>query len=124
MRLKNEEIVTFAEKLNENFSNKVKYIPMKIGFAIQKNTNILTRLVQEIDESKLEVGKEFGVLQQDGSYKIPKEKVQEVNKELMDLAKYEQEVDVKKILYSDIKDLEFTMPQIDSIMFMIEDDSE
>lgn len=124
MRITNENIIQFAEKLQVNFSDKSKYIPMKIGFAIQKNLNTLIDLAREIEESKMEIGREFGILQADGGYQIPPENMDKVSQELNDLSKFEQDVPIKTVLYSDIESIEFTMPQVNAIMFMIEDDSE
>ena len=119
----NQEILEIYSNLNKAFENNDKYIPVKIGFLIQNNKNKLFSLATEIEISRIKICENYGKLSKDEEYYIFSEENQEkFVKELNDLLKIEQNVDIKKIKLKDIEDLEFTLEQIDALMFMIEEE--
>ena len=59
-----------------------------------------------------------------GAYNIPADKIDQAQRELTDLLLLEQDVVYQTISFKQIKDAEFTMAQMDAIMFMIEEDFE
>lgn len=122
MKMTNEEIYTHAAKLAEAFQDNSQRLPVKVNFYIQKNKNTLLPLGQNIEESRMEIIRNFGQLSEDGeSYMIPDENIETVQKELNDLFTLEQEVDIYKVsIESFPEDISLTTGQMDAIMFMID----
>ena len=112
------------ESLNNAFNDN-KYFSAKINFYISKNKNIFASLVDEIEEERLNIAQHYGVYDGNtGAYNIPADKIDQAQRELTDLLLLEQDVVYQTISFKQIKDAEFTMAQMDAIMFMIEEDFE
>lgn len=122
MKMTNEEIYTHAAKLAEAFQDSTQRLPVKVNFYIQKNKNTLLPLGQNIEESRMEIIRNFGQPAEDGeSYIIPDENVESAQKELNDLFTLEQEVDIYKVSIDSFpEDISLTTGQMDAIMFMID----
>ena len=122
MKFNNNEIYQIANVLAKTFDNLDIYIPAKANFFIQKNISILAAAAQEIEKSRLEIAKHYGVLDEEKQqYKIPEDKIEEASKELEDLFSIEQELDIKTFSIEALGNAEFTPAQMQAIMFMIED---
>lgn len=122
MKFNNQQIYQLADDILKNLRDLNIYIPAKANFFMQKNINIITNAAQEIEKSRLEIAKHYGILDQESQmYKIPKDRLEEANKELDDLFSIEQELDIKKITIESLGDTEFTPAQMQAMMFMIED---
>ena len=122
MKFNNNEIYQIANILAKVFDNLDIYIPAKANFFIQKNIATFAAAAQEIDKSRLEIAKHYGVLDEEGQqYKIPEEKIEEASKELNDLFSIEQDLDIKTFTIEALGNAEFTAAQMQAIMFMIED---
>lgn len=122
MKFNNNEIYQIANILAKVFDNLDIYIPAKANFFIQKNISTFAAAAQEIDKSRLEIAKHYGVLDEEGQqYKIPEEKIEEASKELNDLFSIEQDLDIKTFTIEALGNAEFTAAQMQAIMFMIED---
>lgn len=126
MLIKNVKIIQYFELLKENFNNNSKYLPAKIAFIIQKNIKVLKELSQEIYILRDNIIKHYGAQDVNDleSFIIPNEHRGVAQKELDDLIEMEQEVPILKLKFSDIENLEFTMNQMEAIMFMIEEDDQ
>lgn len=121
--MKNTQIYNLANSLSKAFQNCDLYIPAKINFAIQKNMSTLLALAQEIEQRKIDIGKHYGVLTEDGTkYDVPQDKIPEASQELEDLFAIEQDVDIRKIKLDDLDNISFTPAQMQALMFMIEED--
>lgn len=122
MILKNNEIYAYAKSLIEAFSDKDQKLPIKINFYLQKNKNTLIELASSIETARMEIAKNYGTLDSESQqYIIPPEKIEEVNKELMDLLSLEQEVQIYMINIDNLSDdLSLTTAQMEALMFMIE----
>ena len=122
MKFNNNEIYQIANILAKTFDNLDIYIPAKANFFIQKNIATFAAAAQEIEKSRLEIAKYYGVLDEKGQqYKIPEDKLEETSKELNDLFSIEQELDIKTFSIEALGNAEFTPVQMQAIMFMIED---
>ena len=122
MKFNNSEIYQIANVLAKTFDNLDIYIPAKANFFIQKNISTLAAAAQEIEKSRLEIAKHYGVLDKEGQqYKIPEDKIEEASKELEDLFSIEQELDIKTFSIEALGNAEFTPAQMQTMMFMIED---
>ena len=122
MKFNNQQIYQIANNVLGNLDNLNIYIPAKANFFIQKNISTLAAAAQEIDKSRLEIAKHYGVLDEEGQqYKIPEDKLEEASKELEDLFSIEQELDIKTFSIEALGNAEFTPAQMQAMMFMIED---
>lgn len=123
MKLTNNQIYNYASNLLEEFSNSAELkLPVKVNFYLQKNLLTLKNLATEIEESRLNIIKEYGQINEDGtSYFIPNENIEKAQQELNDLFALEQEVQIYMIkLDSFNDDILLSMSQMESLMFMIE----
>ena len=122
MKFNNYEIYQTANTLIQTFDNLDIYIPAKANFFIQKNIEMLAAAAQEIEKSRLEIAKHYGILdEKNQQYTIPEDKLEEASKELNDLFSIEQEFDIKTFSIDTLGNIEFTPTQMQAIMFMIED---
>lgn len=119
--LTNDEIYFINKQLNEAFENSQQYLPAKANFYIQKNKKKIAELAQEIEMARAEIIKNFGEQKEDQKYYIPQDKIQEAQQELLDLLNIQQEIEVFTISLDDIENLHFTLPQMEALMFMIEE---
>lgn len=123
MILTNNEIYNYASDLFEAFQDNNQRLPIKINFYLQKNKKTLLELSQDIEKSRIEIAKHYGVFDPETSkYNIPNEKLTAVNQELNDLFNLEQEVNIYKVNINNLSDdFDLTTAQMEAIMFMIEE---
>ena len=123
MKLTNDEIYTYAKMIVEAFNNGEQKLPIKISFYLQKNKNELLQLAQDIEQSKFEIAKNYGILNEEGTqYTIPPENIEAAQKELDDLFDLEQDVQIYTININNLSDdLTITTAQMEAMMFMIEE---
>ena len=126
MVLKNQDIIESYEELSTSFKDNSKYLPAKISFIIQKNIKTLKTLSEEIYSARNNIIQHYGVQDEEDkeSFIIPDEYKEITQKELDELIEMEQEVNILKLKFSDIENLEFTMNQMEALMFMIEEEVE
>lgn len=122
MKLTNSEIYSYAIALNEAFADNAQRLPMKVNFYLQKNKKTLVELGQDIEESRLEIIRSYGEPTEDGTqYSIPRDKIEEAQRELEDLLALEQEVNIYMISADSLTDdISLTTGQMEAIMFMID----
>ena len=122
MKLTNNEIYIYANRLFEAFNDSEQKLPIKISFYLQKNKNTLMQLAQDIEASRLEIAKTYGILDEESQqFNIPKDKMEAAQKELVDLFNLEQDVQIYMINIDNLSDdLTITTAQMEAIMFMIE----
>ena len=121
-KLSNYEIYLIGEQITQHLTDLEIYIPIKANFTLQKNIQEIMRATQEIESARLTIAAHYGVLdEEEGIYKIPEDKMIDVNRELSDLFSIEQNLNIKKINIEAFGDVKFTPAQMQAIMFMIED---
>lgn len=122
MILTNNEIYELTSKLVQNFNSTEQYIPIKLNFVINKNIQILKGYFEEIEKARFNIGKQYGVQEEDG-YSILPENFSAAAKELEDLGKIEQDVQFLKVNINLLDDnIKLTAPQMNAIMFMIDEE--
>ena len=122
MQFNNQQIYSLANVTVRELSELNIYIPAKANFFLQKNLQTIAAAAQEIDKSRLEIAKHYGVLDEENQqYKIPEDKLEEASKELNDLFSIEQDLDIKTFSIEALGNAEFTPAQMQAMMFMIED---
>lgn len=123
MKLTNSQIYYSAEAINYAFAEFNEYIPAKVNFALQKNTSLLAAAAKEIEQSRLEVAKHYGSLNEEGDrYEIAPENLAVAEQELADLFNIEQELNIRTFSIDALGDLHLTPAQMAAIMFMIDED--
>ena len=120
-KLTNNEVYSINEQFNKIFEQSQQYLPAKVNFYIQKNKKRIAELAQAIEIARAEIIKNFGEQKEDQKYYIPQDKIQEAQQELLDLLNIQQEIEVFTISLDDIENLHFTLPQMEALMFMIEE---
>ena len=123
MKLTNNLIYSYAIALNKAFVDNTQRLPMKVNFYLQKNKKTLMELGQDIEESRLDIIRNYGEPTEDGlTYFISEDKIADAQKELEDLFALEQEVKIYKINPNNLPDdISLTTGQMEAIMFMIEE---
>lgn len=123
MKMTNEKIYTIAQQLNKELADLIAYIPAKANFLMQKNINTIMEAAKEIDNTKINIAKNYGTLNEESQqYTIPNEKMEEVNKELKDLFSIEQDLSISTVKIDDFGNTEFTPQQMAALMFMIKEE--
>lgn len=122
MKLTNQTIYNYALGLNNAFQDNSQRLPVKVNFYLQKNKTTLTNLAQDIESTRMDIIRNYGTLSDDGTqFIVPKDKVEEAQKELNDLFALEQDVNIYIINIDNLNDdLTLTTGQMEAIMFMIE----
>lgn len=122
MKLTNQQIYNYAIALIEAFKDNEQKLPIKINFYLQKNKKILLDLGKDIEDSRMEVIREYGILDEEtNQYIIPSDKIEIANKELAELLELEQEVNLYPISVDSLSDdYSLTTGQMEAIMFMID----
>ena len=121
MKLTNKQIYDYAMLMNEAFKDNTQRLPVKINFYLQKNKTTLLNLAQDIEASRLEIINTFGeYIEEKNQYLIPRDKVEDAQKELNDLFNLEQEVNIYTIDINSLdEDMTLTMGQMEAMLFMI-----
>lgn len=123
--LTNNQIYNYANSIIENFSEKDIKFPIKVNFYLQKNQTELMALAQDIEKQRIEIIQEYGSLNdKTQQFEIPPEKIPEASKKINDLFDLVQEVKIYKVKIDDFGDIELTSGQMQSLLFMIEDEDE
>lgn len=113
MKLTNGQIYNIALQLQEAFYDNKIFLPAKINFYLQKNKNLLLSSAMEIQQIKNEI--------------MLNESLNNLEKQqqLDSLSEIEQDIPIKKIPISWIdNNIQFNILQMNSIMFMIDDEVE
>jgi hypothetical protein len=125
--MSNMEIYNIASALvtlQKKMSDEQMVFPVKVNFYFQKNTSILVDMAQDLDEERSNIIMKFGSPSESNpeQIEIPKDKVEEVNKQLQDLFSLEQEVAVNVINLEWFDGVNMTPAEFAAISFMIKDE--
>ena len=125
MTLTNNQIYNYTDSFIKNFSQKDIKFPVKVNFYLLKNQKTLLSLAQEIEQERVNIAQEYGILNEETQqYEVPPEKIQEAKKKLDDLFNLTQEVKIYKVKLEDFGNIELTPDQMEALLFMIEDEEE
>lgn len=113
------ELFNIAEYISNNPFRTDTYIPVKYNFYIQKNIEIVLKEYERIQKHRRDILMHYGETKGD-EFIIPKDKINDTNKELEELSNLEHELDLTILSINNIENLELTTGELKSIMFMIE----
>lgn len=123
MKFTNNKIYQIASDITNNLKEINAYIPAKANFFLQKNINTIINAAQEIENSRLEIVKHYGILNEETQqYTILDEKMSDAIAELEELFNIEQELEIKTFSIEALGTAEFTSAQMQAIMFMISEE--
>lgn len=121
MKLTNLEILTCYENLNKfiNDAQDTK-LPVKLSYAITRNFKKINELAETIGEVRTEIIKKYSDIDEDNDkYVVRKECLDIFDKEVKELQKIENEVDLFMIDLSEIENYDISLINILRIDFMI-----
>ena len=119
-----EEIYQIASNFMNYFDDNENKMSVAIAYAIQKNKQTLVTIAQEIEQNRHIILTRYGTLQEDGNFFIPKEAIAEANSELQKLLQIQEEVKIYTLTLEELQSTQLTMSQMNTLMFMIDEDSE
>ena len=122
-KLTNQEIVNIYEGIQKLRETQVDALPVKVGFSLIKDMNILQPLYSAVITTRDEVALRYGE-NDNGVVHIPDEFLEKVNTELQELGSLESEVDISYIPLAAISNLSFPLDIIYSIYPIIEENGE
>lgn len=123
--LTNKQIYNYATELINNFSSNDLKLPVKINFYLQKNQLELLPLAQDIEQQRMDIIQEYGVLNEETqNYIIPTDEINIVTKKINELFDLTQDVKIYKVKLEDFGDIDFTPNQMKALLFMIEEEEE
>lgn len=124
MKMYNHEIYNRAIALIQAFEgDESQKLPIKLSYAIKKNTSVLKSIAEDIEKSRMELIDKYAIINENGEKLIPAEKADEANAEYSDFMNMEEEVNVHTIKVSSLSDsIELTDAQMEAIMWMLEDE--
>lgn len=114
MILNNSQIYSLFEILFQIKQTENK-LPIKVGFNIIRNIQILEPIYNAIADSRKEILLTYGVLNTEGHVTIPQDKVEEVNQLLLDLSNIENDISLMKLNLSDLEYLSLTLDDIEKL---------
>ena len=115
MKLTNNQIFALTEALAE-VRNLGLSVPVKVGFKILKNFNILLPNYETI----IKMRDEFATEYDENNHE---ESIAAINQKLIELGAIEQEIELIPILLSEIETLEMDMSLLDRIQLLIKDEA-
>lgn len=123
--MSNRNIYDIGLKLSHFFNSdalKTKYLPAKINFLIQKNKQEIIKVCEQLEKVREDVIEKYGIIDKSNStFTLPDEVKETVNNELDELLELTQKINISMVKISDLEGLEFTLEQMDALMFMIEE---
>lgn len=129
MKLKNSEIVRIFNRIGEV---KKKRLPVRLGFAINRNVSSLESVAMDYDKARKEILMKYCVKDENGNPVIEGDEYvlsdrKSYGEEMTELLHIENEVQVHKVPFEEIEkcDLEkfdsLTPEELDLLTFMIEE---
>lgn len=119
--MKNRQIYEYGQKL-AIFNNSNIKLPVRINFYLQKNIQLISQAMEDINQARLRIGAQYGTPNSEGTgYDIPSENIPEVNQQLNELFDLEQEINIHKFKVDDFENIDLTYQEMSAILFMIEE---
>ena len=117
----NKDILSCFEGLQKLRQAADRRLPARTSFAIVRNIKTLQPIVDDFRESYQELLDKYGDPIENDQYQIKPEYLQDFNDELNNLYNLDISLDIVKIKFSDIEDLDFSLEETEALYFMIED---
>lgn len=122
--ISNLQIIEILRGINSITESETKYpvsFLWKLNGNIKKLSEIQSRIAEEEQKIDSEYSTEEKAIQNENGWQIKEEYRQDFITAKQELFAIENEIDLDVIAVSEIADLEFTMPQYNTIAFMLDD---
>jgi hypothetical protein len=106
--LTNGEIYQLAINLTNAFSESDIYFPAAANFCIQKNKSVLTSIAETIEEGRMNIIKHYGVIEENGNFRVEEENVEKANAELLDLLQIAHDLKIFTFNIESLGDMNLT----------------
>ena len=116
--MKNREILSLYEGINEI---KTEEFDVKVSFAFAKNVIILEPYYKAIKQSQRSLWIKYGEPNNEGDLVVPKDKVDDLEKENNSLMRIDNNIEIEKIKLKDIEKNKLSVDNLLKIMPMIEE---
>ena len=116
----NTDIYTVYESLVKLSQNKELKMPAKVGYVILKNRNLLEPYYKALIESRYSIIEKYAEKNEDDSLEVPSDKIEDANKELVELLALEEEINLSKINVNTLPD-GIDLEILDNLMPILED---
>lgn len=121
----NNEIYNLAIKAECFHNDRSTHFPVKIGFYLFKNLKIFTEAARDIDDMKRNIVMQYGAkAKDDETYIIAPEDQAAVQKELSELGKLTQDIQLYPLKLKDFEDTKLSGEQLEILISMMEDPEE
>lgn len=122
--LTNQELTTVYETIQSLRQADTQALPVKIGFTIVKDANLLEPIYNAVISTRDEIALRYGTNDGTGTVNIPPEYVETASKELQDLSECKSEVDLTLIPLAAISDLSLPLDSIYGLYPIIDENGE
>lgn len=119
--MKNYEIVAAYDALT-SFYNTATDLPIKVAYNLAMNRKTLEPFYITILHMKDDVIKQFGQENDDGTYRIPDDKVADAQRELDKLSVIDNEIELRKISINDLPETNIKPSELEAWMCMISEE--
>ena len=117
----NKDILSCFEGLQKLRQAADRRLPARTSFAIVRNIKTLQPIVDDFRDSYQELLDKYAEPIENDQYKVKAENIQVFNDELNSLYNLDVNLEIVKIKFSDIEDLDFSLEETEALYFMIED---
>ena len=117
----NLEIYTLYQALVNLSQNNNIQMPIKVGYLILKNKNLLEPYYKSLEEARMSVVKRYGVQDSNGDFRVPDDKLKIANEELDEILGIEEEGVILQKIKVDSMQQFLPMDIISDIMPILED---
>ena len=123
MKLTNNQIYNYSNALNTAFIDFNQRLPIKVNFYLQKNKVTLNDLAKDIELARTEIIRTHGKYNAEtGETVVPDDQIESAIKEINDLFKLEQDVNIYMVKLEHFgEQVQMTPAQMEALLFMIEE---
>lgn len=117
----NSEILNTYEGLRRLREGASKQLPARPSFAIIRNLKTLQPIVEDIQTAYNDLLLKYAEPVEGDRFKVKEGCFETFNAEIANLYNLDTEVNIVKIKFNDIENLDFSLDEIEALYFMIED---
>lgn len=120
MKVTNEEVLTILKGLSELEELKLP-LNIKTSYYLARIRQTLNSYANIIQDKQMEIYKKYGEQTSRNEYKVPEEKMNELEKDLKDLFSVENEMEIQKLKLNDFGDNEVPFYVIEKLLKIIDE---
>lgn len=114
----NKQVIDLYNGLCKLEEKKIQ-LPIIVGYGLAKDKTLLEEEVKLIYNFQHKILLKYGNYNNEKDIIVPKEKVDEANKELEDLLNMENGIELVQIPITAFKDLQFTLEEMKALQYII-----